>query len=65
MENPQNIDVDWQILFTMKVNKFLSANLNFQFIYDDDIMITDTDGNTGPRLQMKELFGLGLTYKIE
>jgi len=65
MENPQNIDVDWQILFTMKINKFLSANLNFQFIYDDDILITDKDGNTGPRLQMKELFGLGLTYKIE
>jgi len=63
-ENPQNIDVDWQILFTMKVNKFLSANLNFQFIYDDDIMITDKDGNTGPRLQIKELFGLGLTYKL-
>ncbi|RLD67549.1 MAG: hypothetical protein DRI95_04645 [Bacteroidetes bacterium] len=65
MENPQNIDVDWQILFTMKVNKFLSANINFQFIYDDDIIITDKDGNTGPRLQMKQLFGLGLTYKLE
>lgn len=65
MVKPQNIDVDWQILFTMKVNKFLSASLNFQFIYDDDIMITDKEGNIGPRLQMKELFGLGLTYKIQ
>jgi len=64
MENPQNIDIDLQVLFTFKVNKFLSANLNFQFIYDDDILITDEDGNIGPRLQMKELFGLGLTYKL-
>ena len=64
VENPQNIDVDLQMLFTMKINKFLTATLNLQFIYDDDIMITDTDGNTGPRLQVKEIFGLGLSYKI-
>ncbi len=64
MENPQNIDIDWQILFTMKINKFLAANLNFQFIYDDDILVTDKDGNIGSRLQMKQLFGLGLTYKL-
>ncbi|MEN8121384.1 MAG: DUF3078 domain-containing protein [Bacteroidota bacterium] len=66
MENPQNIDVDWQILFTMKVNKFLSANINFQFIYDDDILIADKeDGRLKPMLQMKQLFGLGLTYKFK
>ncbi|MCF6242558.1 MAG: DUF3078 domain-containing protein [Bacteroidales bacterium] len=63
-ENPQNVDVDWQILFTMKINKYLSATLNLQFIYDDDIIIADKDGNVGPRLQVKELFGLGLAYKF-
>ena len=63
VDNPQNVDVDWQMLFTMKINKFLTATLNLQFIYDDDILITDKDGNIGPRLQVKELFGLGLSYK--
>jgi hypothetical protein len=63
-DNPQNIDVDWQMLFTMKINKYLSATLNLQFIYDDDIIIADKDGNAGPRLQVKELFGLGLAYKF-
>ena len=44
---------------------FLSANLNFQFIYDDDILITDKeDGKPKPMLQMKELFGLGITFKL-
>jgi len=64
VDNPQNIDMDLQMLFTMKINKFLTATLNLQFIYDDDIMITDSDGNTGPRMQVKEIFGLGLSYKI-
>ena len=65
MEKPQNVDVDCQVLLTFKINKFLTSNINFQFIYDDDIIITDKDGNVGPRLQIKELFGLGLTYKFK
>ena len=65
--NPQNIDVNWDLLLVMKVNKWLSANLTTNLIYDDDINIVvkkDDQGNVveqGPRVQFKEVFGAGLT----
>lgn len=64
LNNPQNIDVYWESMLNMKINKFLSANITTTLIYDDDIDITDSDGNTGPRTQFKEVFGLGLSYKF-
>jgi hypothetical protein len=64
-ENPQNIDVDWTGKVIMKVNDYLSANLIVQMIYDDDIDIEDIDtGKKGPKLQMMEMFGAGLTLKF-
>jgi len=65
MENAGNIDVDLQVLLTLKVNKFLTTNINLHLIYDDDIKTTDDAGViSGPEVQFKELFGLGLTYKF-
>ena len=64
LENPQNIDVYWDNYFTFTINSWLSAQLTTSLIYDDDINITDKDGNTGPRTQFKQTFGLGLAYKI-
>lgn len=65
MENPQNIDVDWQMLLTMKINKLLSANINLHLIYDDDTKTTDDLGNPkGPKVQFKEVFGVGFSYKF-
>lgn len=55
IENTQNIDVDWKVMINMKINDYLSANLNTQLVYDDD-MIQD--------IQFKEVFGVGLTYKF-
>ncbi len=37
MENPQYIDVNWDLLMTFKVNDFISATLMAQLIYDYDI----------------------------
>ncbi|MDA3952748.1 MAG: DUF3078 domain-containing protein [Bacteroidales bacterium] len=54
-ENAQNIDIDWKVMINMKINEYLSANLNTQLVYDDD-MIKD--------VQFKEVFGVGLTYKF-
>lgn len=65
LDNPQNIDLDWQNLITMKVNSWLNANISAHMIYDDNINITDKDGNTGPRLQLKEVFSLGLSYNFK
>lgn len=70
VKNPENIDVNWDLLLNMKINEFLSANLMTSLIYDDDIKIpidANNDGvieKRGPRVQFKELFGLGLNYKF-
>lgn len=65
LKNPQNIDVDWQNLITLKVNSWLSTNITAHLIYDDDIMITDKDDNTGPRTQFKEVLSIGISYKLK
>ena len=39
LKNPQNIAVNWEVLFAMKINKFLTANLGTQMIYDDIISV--------------------------
>jgi hypothetical protein len=63
-DNPQNIDVNWEVLIAMKVNKFITANLSTQLIYDHDTKITDKEGKVGPRTQFKEIFGVGFAYKF-
>ena len=77
VENPQNVDINWETLITMKVNSWLSATLTTQLIYDDDIIIGAEDpilgengeiitpGITGgPRTQFREVFALGLSFKL-
>jgi hypothetical protein len=64
-ENFGNIDVNWEVLLSMKVNKYLTASLSTTLKYDDDIKYIDADGiKHGPRIQFKEIFGLGISYKI-
>lgn len=66
LENPENIDVNWDFLINLKVNKWLSANLSTNLIYDHDIDIAleeDSEGNvtkSGPRTQFRQIFGAGL-----
>lgn len=70
LKNPQNIDVNWDFRLNMKVNKFLSANFTTNLIYDDDILVPvdrDDDGTVdskGRRVQLKQLFGAGLSFKF-
>jgi hypothetical protein len=72
-ENPQNVDVNWEILLAMKVNKYLSVNFNTQLIYDDNIQIpVDKNGNgtmeagesIRSMVQFKEILGVGLSLKF-
>jgi len=70
LKNPQNIDVNWEVLLSMKVNKFISATLSTTLIYDDDtkIAIDDNDDGIfekkGPRVQFKEILSVGFSYKF-
>ena len=70
IESPQNVDVNWEFLLNLKVNKFISATLSTQLMYDDDIdILIDNNGDgiideAGPRVQFKEVLGIGLNYKF-
>ncbi len=64
IENPQYIDVNFDIMLNFKINEYLSASFVSQIIYDYDIKIADEAGVESDRIQFKELFGLGLTYSF-
>ena len=60
LENPDKVDVNWDLLINFKVNEYISASLITQLIYDYDIKFgPDADE---ARVQFKELFGIGFTY---
>jgi hypothetical protein len=67
LHNPQNIDVSWETLLSMKVNHFISTTLSTHLVYDDDIKIpvdSNDDGitdKTGPRIQFKEVLAVGFS----
>ncbi|MGQ7870171.1 DUF3078 domain-containing protein [Sunxiuqinia sp. sy24] len=68
LDTPQNIDMHWDVFVNMKINDYLSANLITNMIYDDDVNIAiEKDGvvvENGPRVQFKQLFGVGLSLKF-
>lgn len=59
-----SIDFNWNMLMTMKASKWLTTTLSACLFYDDRTMITDKKGKTGPRTQIKENLGVGISYKI-
>lgn len=70
IEKPENVDINWDLLILMKVNKFITVSINTNLIYDDDVNITrDKNGDginetDGPRTQFKEIIGIGFSYKL-
>ncbi len=76
LNNPQNVDVDWELLLDKKISWFFTIRLNLHLIYDDDIKFTiyDEDHNPiilpdgsekkGPRTQFKEFIGVSLLFKL-
>ena len=55
LDKPGNIDIDYTFNLMMKVNDYISTNLIFQTIYDDD---------AAKAFQVREAFGAGFTYKF-
>jgi len=53
LENPQNVDINYQTNFLYAFNKFLSLNLTLHIIIDDNAVNT---------FQFRQLFGIGLNY---
>ncbi len=67
--NPENIDVIFNNAVVFKVNDILSFSFVLDMIYDDDIKIAQLNEQgvevaKGARLQVKQLFGFGLSYKL-
>lgn len=53
LEDPQNVDLDYQLNIVLKVNRYLSTNISFQTIYDD---------NAFEGFQIRQVFGVGANY---
>lgn len=54
-KNPQNVDVFFTNLLSMKFNKWLGTNISVDVVYDDDVI---------KKTQIKEILGIGLTVKL-
>ncbi len=52
---PENVDVFFTNLLVLKFNKWLGSTISVDMIYDDDVI---------SKLQLKEIFGLGLTLNL-
>jgi hypothetical protein len=63
-----NIDVDWQLQLEMVVNQYVKANIGTHIMYDDDIKAKEEiDGQqviVGPKIQLKQLLGVGVVYEF-
>lgn len=55
LEDPQNVDIDYQLNIAMKINKYLTTNFAFQTIYDD---------NAFKGFQTRQVIGVGATVNF-
>jgi hypothetical protein len=69
LEKPQNMTVDFDTRINMRINQYISANLDIHMRYDENATIRiDTTGDgkpdstLPPRVQIKQVFGLQLSY---
>lgn len=53
VEDPQNVDIDYTLNLVMKINKYLTTNIAFQTVYDD---------NAFRGFQTRQVIGLGVNY---
>ena len=60
LKDPQIIDVRWEVQLNMAINKWFSTTLSTNLLYDNDVKIAQEDGTAGPRVQFKEVLGVGL-----
>lgn len=67
-----NIDINWEMMLTIKAGKLLTTSIYTNLIYDHDINIptyNKVNGEKvqvgqGPKTQFKEVIGVGISYKI-
>jgi hypothetical protein len=62
-QNPQNVDLFMSNVFAAKLSKWLTANWNFDLIYDDDTKLFGKNQRS-PAMQIKSLIGVGVMVKF-
>ena len=68
INNPQNIDVDWEMILVANLNWFTDVRLNTHLIFDDDTK-TPVKGSDGldkktARIQFKEILGFSFVFRF-
>jgi hypothetical protein len=53
LEDPQNVDLDYQLNLAMKINKYITTSFAFQALYDD---------NAFNGFQTRQVLGVGFNY---
>jgi hypothetical protein len=76
INNPQNIDVDWEMNVAASLNWFTDVKFNAHLIFDDDTKTVVLDDNKQPelrpdgsvkktaRIQFKEMLGFSLVFRF-
>jgi hypothetical protein len=75
VNNPQNIDIDWEMIATASLNWFTDVRFNTHLIYDDDtksqvfegglpVMNQDGTPKKTARAQFKEMIGLSVVFRF-
>lgn len=66
-EKMENVDVNWETLVVLRVNKFFHTNFSTNFIYDDDVNFQGVDDNgnpfeSGAKPQFKHVLNVGMNF---
>jgi len=69
LDQPKNVDVNLELLFAFKINKFLQASISSTMLYDDNttvpVKLDNGDYREGKGVQLRNVLGIGLAYKIQ
>ncbi|MDR2126371.1 MAG: DUF3078 domain-containing protein [Prevotellaceae bacterium] len=66
LNNFGNVDISWEFDWNIKITKWFSSRIYAKLVYDDDIKIKDsaTGEIIGPRLQFKQMLGVGISLSF-
>jgi len=68
LNNYGNVDVNWELNFDLTINKYVTANVGSQLLFDDDVKHKEDLNNDGKldvlgaKIQIKQLLGVGFLY---
>jgi hypothetical protein len=76
INNPFNIDIDWEMIAVVNINWFTEVRFNTHFIFDDDTKTIELDKDKNPvlrpdgtekktaRIQFKEMLGFSFVFRF-